>query len=391
MSPKRISIMIVLSMIMSTIVAVTYSYKQTLVKEKAKLQKNIVEFPYYDEYMQVGREYGLDMSFTKHVWNISDDHSFANPYFKSEKKSFDVILFGDSTMAIGVIPQVLEQMTGLKIGIFASGGMVLTDSVVKVLEKISRFYLKEDGLLILAFSEWSQTYNFSENGSFTFVPEWIREVSPMTDAQFEEYIDRGYTLDLVKDVSPEERQKGSFDYRKTYIDLKGLLKDNYSLTLPESTIYSTFIEPELNAEWFNKKMENQELGDIKYYVRWDNKTILQLIDRTRKRTYYAIRSTIEADPAYENANAKLSAELIRKVKYRMAYAIGLGHEDVHYLVPRSIYEKYYSSFCEKLDLGLLLDVSMKIEMENLQHTTNVGSIYKSILYGQWIRDNFKKE
>ena len=100
--------------------------------------------PLYSNFMEIGKKYHLDLSFTKQVWEQRGPIDFKkNTIYSKAKKSLDIIFFGDSLIAWGLIPSVIEQLTGKKIAIFAYENNFLNQETVKIFNQISSYYLKK--------------------------------------------------------------------------------------------------------------------------------------------------------------------------------------------------------------------------------------------------------
>ncbi|MCI6988235.1 MAG: hypothetical protein MR902_01515 [Campylobacter sp.] len=60
--------------------------------------------PLWDEYTKIAKTLNLNLNFTKEVWNERDPLDYTkHEIFKDEKSSVDILMFGDSSLARGIL------------------------------------------------------------------------------------------------------------------------------------------------------------------------------------------------------------------------------------------------------------------------------------------------
>ena len=113
--------------------------------------------PIYARLVAAPAARGLDLSFLRAV---SEDRlgpgPLGNPLFGAAPHSYDVILFGDSTLAWCTLPQVIGQRAGLKVGLFAYESGFQNRRMAPIYDAIARTYLKPGGLAVHSFAAWTQ-------------------------------------------------------------------------------------------------------------------------------------------------------------------------------------------------------------------------------------------
>ncbi|HHH37834.1 MAG TPA: hypothetical protein ENK77_04385, partial [Epsilonproteobacteria bacterium] len=132
-------------------------------QEKNTLQEVKFQNPLYEAFADIAKKNNLDLSFAKMAWAQKGREPFVwgpnnykvNTLFNEKPKSIDILLIGDCTIAWGLIPQVVEQITGKKVALYGYASNVMTVKTAKLFHKISDYYLKEDGIILFSFSNWA--------------------------------------------------------------------------------------------------------------------------------------------------------------------------------------------------------------------------------------------
>lgn len=116
LSSKHIDNSVIISTIFASLISVFVVQNFIIVQKTTEfINANTKKFinPMWDEFLRIGKIYSLDLSFTKYVWEQRGPKDYLiHEIFKDKPKSVDVLIFGDSSMAWGVIPEVIEQITG---------------------------------------------------------------------------------------------------------------------------------------------------------------------------------------------------------------------------------------------------------------------------------------
>lgn len=304
--------------------------------------------PLYPEFQRIGIEHQIDLSFTRNVISLTPydsrlyEDGLSFPIFCNPKKSFDVILVGDSTLSWGVMPGVIEQMTGLRVGMFAFRSMFLNRRSLAIAERVIRHYLKENGLSIYGFTVWTQM-----QPPGTFRRGELLKLESMKDEEFEAFTARR-RLECGRSHSA-----GTMDTEQTQAAPPG---------------------PRFSLNQFQ-------------FLKWDNETFT-LVGPTR------VFSIPSRTPANEHMlfspNHAMNARSLIGIPGRKAFLITIYAHDFPYVVQRSIYGKLYSRDLELIDLGLLHPGKRGLPMDEEDHPANTGGLEKTILIAKWLRENFAK-
>lgn len=119
--------------------------------------------PLFRDYQELAAPHQIDVSFTRDVTvlgpadpGLSED-ALNFPVFCNAPGSLDVLLVGDSTMSWGVIPRVIQGLTGLRVGMFSFRAMYLNERTLRVVRRVHDQYVREGGLTIFGFDVWTQS------------------------------------------------------------------------------------------------------------------------------------------------------------------------------------------------------------------------------------------
>lgn len=401
------------------------SQKEKQKVPERKVSERRVNNPLFAEYKRRGRELNLNMDFTGIVRTLVpydrrlNHDSLELELFCAKEKSLDVLLIGDSTMAWGVIPSVVEQRSGLRVGMFAMRSMYLNATSMRTAERLQKYYLKEGGITLFGFAIWTQLQD----------PEIVRrgellKFSRYSDEEFERFArDRrsscNVTNETVENQRPRIFSRGSLD---SYSAELGLLRRELRQAvggLRESTAARRFREW-AHPAWFNARMEpaqkevpaetagagsgkeqswdaeSNEFGDYRerislggfQFVRWDRQTLTA----TGPFPLRSIPSTAPADPRFEiSEDQRTNAQSLIRLPGRKGFIITFYPEHRSYVVQRSIYAKLYKEHLELVDLGEMHPPGRGFSMDNEGHPANLGGLEKSLLIAEWLRDNFRSQ
>jgi len=303
--------------------------------EKAKFQN-----PMHKKFSEIAKKNNLDLSFTETVWaqkgkepvSWGPNNYKINTLFLEKPKSIDILFFGDCTISWGMIPQVIEQMTGKNVAMYAYASNVMTVKTAELFRKIADYYLKDDGVVIYSFSNWA-----------------LQKDSQIVATSVKEY---------------DEMVKWTEDEFKKFA-----LKDK------KSSYENTFRE-------YAKPAANKE-GKIQY-LRWDMDA---LTEYSPNFSLKATHSDIMPKSITRHGALQNNAEAISKVfSGEEIFMIPLYSADHHYLTSRTIYYSYYQKLGFKIaDMGLFMPIEDSYTMENHRHMANTGGLMMSILIGKWFK------
>ncbi len=351
---------------------------------RKKQSKNaITDNPFYDEFQKVGARYGLNMEFTKHASCMMGSQLQLEelPLLAKGPKSCDILLVGDSSMAWGLIPEVVEQMTGLTVGTFTSEALILNVTTAKMIHNLTSYYLKDSGLLILSFGGWTQEQD--ANSMVLVYPGWINNVAGLNKAGFAEFIEKWKAARLGGGRKSILEQLAFSEFRKYIGVLKFKLAVTYHLTLLQLPLYAEYIEPVVNPKWYKRKKEMKAL--IQCYLRWNNRSVVMYASDLGKKSKHSVAPP---DPKYSNKDIKVVSEILNKIPCRKAYQIHINFDDTKYARLRSIYNTYYHDTFGLIDLGREHPENDAYQVDDKEHAVNSGSFYQSILIGMVLKRDF---
>jgi hypothetical protein len=383
MTPKKIIILLIITLLFGTAASMLLQDLYIKHYEEEQSRNAITENPFYDEFQRVGKQYGLNMEFTKNAGCMPGSQLPLDRQSLLSKgpKSCDVLLVGDSSMAWGLIPEVVEQMTGLVMGTFTTEALILNVTTAKMIQNLATYYLKDDGLLILSFGGWTQEQN--ANSMVLAYPDFIYNVAGLGKSDFKKFIEQWRASQLGGNKSMVQRVIFS-EYRKSIGTVKNkLAKMHFSLL--QLPLYAEYIEPVVNPKWYKHKKEMKEM--IKCYLRWNNRSIVMYAPGLGKKTKH---SDTPYDPKYRNKDVETVSAILNKIPCRKAYQIHITFEDPEYVKLRSIYNVYYRNQCGLIDLGVEHPVNEAYELDEKGHTINSGGFYQSILIGKALKKDFEK-
>jgi len=376
--------------------------------------------PLFPEMRKIASEYGVDVSFTRNVTTLEPydrrlyEDSLNFPIFCRERQSLDVILIGDSTLAWGVIPRVIEQLTGLKVGMFAFRSMYLNQRSMATARRIKDYYLKKGGLTIFGFDLWTQMQD-----PYIFRRGELLKLEQLTAEEFEEFARkrveecRGTVAPGASATARRRFPRGGqissvvFPFsQESFQNYRSLLANwkrsftNDQIGLREWPI-ARDVRDLVNPPWSKSQVKeqiaaksrktNEETpeGDSAMsltqfrFLKWDNDT-LTLVGPFKKVAVASGAPANDRLPITENQ--KTNAEALVAIPGRKAFLITFYPEETPYIKQRSIHRILYPEL-ELIDLGLL-QTDVPIPMDDEDHPANIGGFRKSIMIAQWLRQNF---
>jgi len=392
--------------------------------------------PLYDKLISAGKKQRLKLEFTCNIQEIAGRmRSFKSAIFCSRPNSLDVILFGDSTIGWGIMPQVIEQKTGLKVGIFSLRGMYLNKKSLSVLQRIRKYFLKKNGISIFAFDQWTQ----EKNPNIFRRSDELSDISKMSDHKFNRFAEQRFKLCNGFDVVRSRKQTDnpftgtiyqsaalfSIDEYKKYhagaLLIQEFLRKKAWLHLPRRTYLHAKISSIFNPAWYSKKkMEDissagspidesiyssinstgnnpykfikkglvSRIRNQRIWIRWDHYTLTIYMKKPPRLSIFSNRQPRKE--FFISPYLKENAEALKNFPGRKAYLITFYPRHRFYVVLRSYYKQLYEGSLELIDLGLLHPRHGGYPMDYKAHLVNTGGLYKSLAIARWIRKYFSK-
>ena len=333
--------------------------------------------PLYRAYMDIAKKNDLDLSFTEKVWIQRGPNNYKiNTIFNKEPKSLDIIFFGDSSIAWGLIPNILEQMTGKKIAMYAYESNVLTAKTARIFNKISKYYLKDDGLVVFSFINGLQD---KDPNSAIISKKELDEMLKWSEKDFENYVKKSEMTTYKKYFSYKA-------FKSFYDEVSEYLKVEKGLHLKAPSFYKAYVEPLINPKLAKNKAinKNQETK----FLRWDMDSITEY---NPKFTLKSIHSERMPSTVLVNKNIERNSQATSEIYGHKIYMVSLFNNHATYIKSRNIYYTYYKDLGFGLcDLGFLQPKNEAYIMQSGNHMGNTGGLMKSILIGKWLRELDKK-
>lgn len=339
--------------------------------------------PMWDEYQKIAKFYKLNLNFAKYVWQQRGPNDYMiHEIFKDKPKSIDALIFGDSSVAWGAIPQIIEQMSDKRVRIYAYESNLLNVKSVKVFEKIANYYLKDDGVLIYAFADWTQNKATDE---LRISKDTYDKFVNLSSEEFEKFVLNFY------------EKKGLIDrislanFKKNFDEISGDLKARYEVKLISSNMYFSYLEPMINKKWHEIKTKNSNKGGG--FLRFDMNVITQYNAKFTKTIDKNLEYKIE--PKFSDNNTKLNSDAAKtlQAKTRVYMKPFTDRKNVFW---ENAYEKYYKQDgfifvnLNKYAIETEKESGFKIVMEGGTHTGNTGGLLLSISIAKWLNEFYGK-
>jgi hypothetical protein len=384
MTSKKVIISVIATFLVGGIVSVFLQYSYVKHEMEKRARDDITDNPFHDEFRKVGAVYGLNMEFTRKAGCMVGSQLELEklPLLVKGPRSCDILLVGDSSMAWGLIPEVVEQMTGLVMGTFTSEALILNVTTAKMIRNIASYYLKDDGLLILSFGGWTQEQD--ANSMVLVYSNWIYSAAGLDEKGFKKFIEewRSYQLGSRRSIL---QQIAFSEYRKIIAEMKKSLGKNCNLNLLQLPLYAEYIEPLVNPSWYRHKKEMKAM--IRCYLRWNNRSVVMYMPG-KGHEKKSKHSDSKPDPEYRNKDIAAVSEILNRIPCRKAYQIHINFDDAKYAKLRSIYNAYYRGSFGLIDLGIEHPKNESYEVDEKEHTVNTGSFYQSILIGKALKRDY---
>jgi hypothetical protein len=335
--------------------------------------------PLYETLLRRPEARGLDLSSLRAV---SEDRigpgPLANPLFASEPHSYDVILFGDSTLAWGTLPSVIAERSGLRVGLFAYESGFLNRRMARLYDAIARTYLRPGGRAVFSFAAWTQLAD----------PDLVRLYGE-DFARIETAIAAGGLpgrLDRREAAAGLLSAMGIAQWRhRLHERLFGAVQGPGTILLPlpakppEAPARSA-AEP-LDVEAMHPRFLRSEPGAVTVMV--DAGAALRSIPSDEAPPFRDLPGALPdaASRANFERNAAALRALAAQAPYRSVYMIPIYavSDRSAYLVQRALHRYAYKEVLCLLDLGVLHPPGETLPVGKEGHVVNEGGLLKSVL------------
>jgi hypothetical protein len=324
--------------------------------------------PLYARLRAVGKREGFDVDFAREVVHERQGPRLDHPLFSMPEHGVDVLLFGDSTAAWGITPQVIEAVSDLRVAMFAEPGMRLNEADSGFYQAIIEKYLAPNGRTL-----------------FCFAPKnIIREPDvPSMQTLSKEKLARAI-------AAHEQLEWWSFDgYWSWRTKTLSEPLSAWGLSLPRVALYRTWLEPVFNPAWSTQKRDT-EARQGKGFIRWDGWTAT--INGPKGAP--AVRSTQEPKKIerwwpkrVHRERAARNAEALKRLPGEKVMVVPLSTNKLHYVRLRALYKEYFADAAELIDLGKLMPKGVKYPMSDVLHMKDETGFEASVLIGKWLRQH----
>jgi hypothetical protein len=398
-----------------------YNHETAAVRQVSsgdKARSESVTNPLYPAMERIAAPHRLDVSYMKNIREVhflGEMVSLPSALFCHKKNSLDVIFFGDSSIRWSLIPQVVEQMTGLKVGVFALRGMYLNVKTLKTLERLRNFYLKENGLSVFSFHLWTQE---KDPDIFRWEDD-LSLIAKMSDSAFRNFALKRFAR--CSNCSEKQaayrsgiRNGGTYlfteeayrEYEGRIRGIEAFLKEQGGMGLPPRNSLHVQVSNFFNPDWYITKRPKKDAPDAARqhnpyrlklpgggrpiagstsWIRWDVRSIIKYQGTPQSRSVF---NNEPFDPgAVIPAEAVINAKALLSFPGRKAYVICLYGDKGQYRKARTYYERLYRGHLECIDLGKLHPRNESFPMDNLHHLVNEGTLQGTILFGTWLKEH----
>ena len=328
---------------------------------------------------------GLDLSFLRAV---SEDRvgpgPLANPLFQAAPHSYDVILFGDSTLAWGTLPQVIAQRSKLKVGLFAYESSFLNRRMARIYDALARTYLKPAGFAVYSFAAWTQVTD----------PDLVR-LYAADFARIEQVIAAGgLPGPLARSAAqgaPGVLSAARIEAwrHRLRVRMFGATHADYAAlpALPSPSGGPPAATPRhglLDIEAMHPRFLRAEASAVTVMV--DADAALRSSGSHEPPVYHQLAEVVTQPVSRANleTNAAAFRALAAGAPYRVVFMIPVyaAAERGSYLWQRAVYRLVYADrFC-LLDLGALHPANATLPVGKEGHVVNEGGLVKSALIGE---------
>lgn len=399
--------------------------------------------PLWERFQNLSRSQSINLNYTKRVQIHFDDFiSFRSGFFCHKPQSLDVIVFGDSTMAWGIVPNVIEEKTGLKVGNFSMRGVYLNKIAASTIQKLQKIYLKKDGTLILGFSfdhqnkpgdivhrrddDFGLVHDLDIKEIYDFALTRYKDCHSLKELppdypSFEDITQKNKPkLEEDKSIISLWKSKKIFseeslmEYNRIIVSIKKTLQKRYGLELYKNSFLKRKYDEVFLVDWMKEKdnvdknIEEDSnrpvsLNESKIYkldfsgkreniqshalIKWDwrSTTLFQ-----KYGIYNSFANQAKPYPNWKPPyHLEKNAKYIAQIPGNVAYTITYHKTESEYRILRSIYDTFYKDRFMVIDLGLR-HPDKPVPIDRTFHTINEGGIIKSVQIAEWINENFPK-
>jgi hypothetical protein len=328
--------------------------------------------PLYPLLKAIGEREGFDASFARSVISQRRGPVLDHPLFSLPEHSVDVLIFGDSTAAWGITPQVVASISHLRVAMFADPGMPLNVAQCAFYRAVIDKYLAPDGRTL-----------------FYFAPKNItRDPGPMHLPQLLDASGNNLSRRITQAEAPDGWWSfdGYRDWRSSELEqpLQAL-----GVRLPRLTPYRSSLERLINPEWYAQKQEADAKHE-KGFLRWDGWTAT-LSGTSRKVARRSTEKPRKIERYLPKGDRRefvaRNAEALSKLPGQKLLVLPWSTAKVHYLRFRALYQQYFAADAGLIDMGKMLPREARYPMSDVLHMKNESGFEASVLLGKWLRKN----
>ena len=290
----------------------------------------------------------------------------------TKPKSLDVLIFGDSSVMMGLIPEVVKQSTGLNIGYFHYPALTVNESLFNLIEYTTAHLLKEQGVVIFMFNR-----NFWSKGFYTQQEnQTLEEIVQNPQLHF--------TLDTTDCLFCPQTQLAyteAINSSSRSIPFIGSLEP---LSVP---FYNLFLEQHISPKAYKRRLKNKKQdGEHAHFLIEPNTVFIY------KKNAVEISKRQQPEslgPLKSNHLTKI-AEAMTRIKHPVVVALPLTTEDSMFVFFQQLQQQYFSKHL-LMDMNALLPPDWIVDAKNRTHLANLGAFQQSLLMAKWLKRYFQKE
>jgi hypothetical protein len=294
-----------------------------------------------------------------------------NRLFRQPAHSLDFLLFGDSSLVWNNSLDVVESLTGKRVGMVGYESLAANPKLAQAAHVLATHFLKPDGALVLCFSDWNWERNPDAEQR---VPE---------GKQLESFRDKTVLLEFLK----AERDARWFSPRSVQMfsqwttDEGERLFGRYArLGLPDLPLYARKVEPEWAPLLYAKKQENvPKQGSAAEFQFGPESLFLHRPNSPRRVPNTALAPDLAwAQSPHVARNAQAFAALSARKMVVIPMNTGVGANRM-----RALQQVHFPQ-APVLDLALPVPAGWKLPFEpadSTSHLTGVGTVVSSFVLG----------
>ncbi|MBI4695710.1 MAG: hypothetical protein HY749_17030 [Gammaproteobacteria bacterium] len=342
--------------------------------------------PLYETLLSRPEARGLDLSYLRAV---SEDRSgpgpLANPLFASEPHSYDVILFGDSTLAWGTLPSVIAEGSGLRVGLFAYESGFLNRRMTRLYDALARTYLEPGGLAVFSFAAWTQLAD--PDLVRLYGEDFVRIETAIAAGGLPGRLDRREAAAGLLSATGIAQWRHRLHER-----LFGAARDRDPVLLPlpakpPETPARSDAGP-LDVEAMHPRFLRAEPAAVTVMV--DADAALRSVASDEAPPFRDLAAALPdtAGRGHLETNAAAFRALAAQAPYRSVFMIPIyaASDRSAYLVQRALYRFAYAEELCVLDLGTLHPRDETLPVGREGHVVNEGGLVKSVLIAKALAD-----